>query len=117
MTEQTKQTYTIFMLVRANKTWLALPPKDRFAFVDDAIRPILAAHRTVSLRFFDAEAFHAQASDVMMWSTDDLGAYMSLVEGLRETAFWGHYFEVVDILPSVENGFARHYGVDTLEAA
>jgi hypothetical protein len=41
-------------------------------------------------------------------------SYQALVEELRETAFWGHYFEVVDIIASIENAYARHYDVDPL---
>jgi hypothetical protein len=106
--------HTVFMLVRATPHWLGLTPPQRFQFVDDDIRPRLRAHDAVTLRFFDAEAFNARVSDVMMWQTTNLNQYMSLIESLRESAFWGHYFEVVEILPSVENGFARHYGVEAI---
>ena len=111
------QHYSIFMLVRAMPAWLGLVPNDRFKYVDQVIRPILAAHQHVKLRFFDSEAFNARISDVMMWETDDLAAYSSLIEALRETLFWDHYFQIVEIMPSVENGFAQHYGVAALGAA
>lgn len=104
-------THSIFMLVRTTPEWLALPPKERFAFLDTTIRPILRAHPAVRMRFFDAEAFSARVSDVVMWETEDLGAYDSVVEALRETPFWGRYFEITEILPAIENAYARHYGV------
>ena len=66
------------------------------------------------MRFFDSEAFHAAYTDVVMWETATLLSYQAIVEELRETAFWGHYFEVVDIVESIENGYALHYGVDAL---
>jgi hypothetical protein len=116
MTLQKPQSYVIFMLVRALTPWLALAPSDRFSYVDRVIRPIMAAHPNVRLRFFDSEAFNARISDVMMWESDDLAAYSSLIEALRETLFWDHYFQVVEIMPSIENGFAQHYGVETLGA-
>ncbi|MET1075176.1 MAG: darcynin family protein, partial [Umezawaea sp.] len=28
--------------------------------------------------------------------------------------FWDHYFEVVEILVGVENGYAKHYDTDVL---
>jgi hypothetical protein len=117
MDPQNPQQYTIFMLVRTTPAWLGLAPDDRFDYVDRVIRPILAAHPTVRLRFFDSEAFNARTSDIMMWETDDLRAYSSLIEALRETLFWDHYFQIVEIMPSVENGFAQHYGVTALGAA
>jgi hypothetical protein len=104
--------HAFFMLVRTTVAWLRLTPKERFAFVGEVIRPILVKHPTVSMRFFDAEAFNAHVSDVIVWETADVMAYQAVVEDLRETMFWGTYFEVVTIVPSVENGYAIHYGVD-----
>ena len=104
--------HAFFMLVRTTVAWLKLTPKERFAFVGAVIRPLLAKHPTVSMRFFDAEAFNAQVTDIIMWETADVMAYQAIVEDLRETMFWGTYFEVVTIVPSVENGYAIHYGVD-----
>lgn len=104
--------WSIFMLVRATPHWLALPPKQRFAFVDEQIRHRLEAHPEVRIRFFDVEHMSARTSDVILFETGDLDRYRSLVEGLRETPFWGHYFEVLEILPGIENGYARHYEVE-----
>jgi len=106
--------YTVFMAVRTTPTWLALSPKDRFAFLESDIQPLLARHSAVTMRFFDAEAFHARVSDVILWQTADLDAYQALVEGLRESRFWGTYFEIVDIIPARENAYANHYGVKPL---
>jgi len=105
-------TWSIFMLVRATPHWLALAPKDRFAFIDAEIRHRLAEHPAVRIRFFDVEHLSARISDVIWFETADLAQYRSLVEGLRETRFWGHYFEVLEILPGIENGYARHYEVE-----
>lgn len=107
-------THTIFMLTRATATWLGFTPKERFAEVERLLRPVLAAHPDVKLRFFDSEWYSARVSDVMVWQTAKLESYRSLIEGLRETPIWGIYFEIVEIIPSVENGFAAHYGVDAL---
>ncbi len=103
--------HTFFMLVRATTEWLQLSPPERFTFVDATLRPILARIPAVSLRYFDSEAFNSRISDVMMWETTDVDAYSAVVEELRETRFWDHYFEIVEIIPSVEDGYATHYGV------
>ena len=105
-------TLTIFMLVRATPEWLAIPPPERFAFFRREIAPVIAAQRVVKMRFYDSEFYNARVSDVIVWETTDRHAYELVVEGLRETAFWGRYFEVVEILPAVENAAAANYGRD-----
>ncbi len=88
---------------------LSPKPPERFAFVRTVIEPLLGQHQAVKLRFFDAEAFSTVCSDLLMWETQSLEAYQSLVEGLRESPFWGHSFDVLHIVPAVENGYATHY--------
>jgi hypothetical protein len=106
--------HVFFMLVRTTPQWLALAPSDRFGFLGESIAPILGAHTDVSMRFFDSEAFHANYTDVIMWETASLMSYQAIVEELRETPFWGTYFEVVDIVASIENAYALHYDVTPL---
>ena len=108
--------FTIFMLVKTTAHWLALAPAERLAFLEKTIKPILRKHPDVRMRFFDIEAFSARASDVIMWEASDLLRYQSLVEHLRETPFWDHYFEVLDILPGIENAYADHYDVAPVAA-
>lgn len=103
--------FTVFMMVKTTNTWLKLEPKDRFGFLDKTIQPILKKHPTVKMRFFDSEAFSGTASDIVVWETDDLRSYQHLVEELRESDFWGTYFDVLDIIPSIENAYAEMYDV------
>jgi hypothetical protein len=108
---QTRETatFTIFMQVKTTSAWLALSPERRFAFLGDTIEPILAQHRSVRMRFFDTEFYAADVTDVIVWETNNLAEYQAIVEALRETPFWGEYFEVVSILPGVENAYADAY--------
>lgn len=103
--------HTIFMLVKTTPTWLMLKPAERFGFLGQTIQPLLKKHGKVAMRFFDAEAFCSRFSDVVMWETQDLNAYQALVEELRETLFWDTYFQVLEIVPAIENAYASHYGV------
>lgn len=113
---KTKSKVTIFMIVKTTTEWLALEPGVRFEFVRKVLAPLLAKYADVKLRFFDVEAFSARASDVLVWETEDLSCYQSLVEDLRETAFWDRYFAVLDILPGFEDGYADHYGVEVFSS-
>jgi hypothetical protein len=63
----------------------------------------------VQMRFYDTEFYAAEVTDVIVWQTRDLAGYQAIVESLRETSFWGVYFEVVSILPGVENAYADAY--------
>jgi hypothetical protein len=39
-----------------------------------------------------------------------------VVEDLRETPFWDRFFEIVEILPGVENAYADNYGRAAINA-
>jgi hypothetical protein len=104
--------HVYFMLVKTTVTWLRLSAKERFEFLETAIAPILKQHPSVKMRFFDSEAFSGHYTDVLMWETSEVKDYQFLVEALRETFFWGTYFEIVEIVPSIENAYALYYDVD-----
>lgn len=104
------QPFTIFMLLRSSPAWLALDRPARNAFVEAQVRPIFAARPQVSMRYYDAEAFHGRCTDLMVFETSDLIAYNHLVEALRDTDLLGRvpYFQVVDIIPALEDGWKAY---------
>ncbi|CDW92630.1 MULTISPECIES: darcynin family protein [Thiomonas] len=110
------QTYSFFMLLKATRPWLDKAPPERFAYVKDIVNPILEAHPAVSMRFFDSESYSAKVSDVALWETPDLVAYQQVIRKLRDTLFWNYYFEVLDIIPAVEEGYAAYYDMAPLTA-
>jgi len=55
------------------------------------------------MRFFDAGAHSARLSDIVMWTAHDLAAYQEVIEDLRDAPFWHVDFEIVEIVPAVEN--------------
>jgi len=110
-TKKKETKYTFFMLIKTTPAWLKLKPKDRFDFLGKDIAPILKQHPEVKMRFFDSEAYSGSYSDVIMWETNQVERYQSVVEMLRESAFWDVYFEIKEIIPSIENAYADHYSV------
>lgn len=112
-----KSVATVFFLINATPAWLAKTPADRNQFVAEVLRPVIAKHPHVRLRYFDAEAYSARISDVMMWEVGKRDDYHALVEDLRETQFWGSYFDVQEIIATVEDGFAQHYRVEGFGAS
>jgi hypothetical protein len=107
-----------FWLIKATPSWLALPPLgagSRLEFVGKVLPPLLEKYPKVTLRYFDAEAYSTVCSDVMLWTSHDNRQYHGLVEGLRETPFWDHYFQVVHIIPTLEDQYAEHYQQNPLQ--
>ncbi len=106
---QTAPQLTFFMLLRSSPAWLALSREARAAFIAQTVTPIFGRYPAVAMRFYDAEAFSGRATDVAVFETCDLRAYYFLIDALRDTPFLGlPYFEVLEIIPAVEDGYAEY---------
>jgi hypothetical protein len=101
---------TVFMLVKTMPEWLGFSIDKRFNLLAKHMEPILRKHQSdVTLRFYDVEFYSARVTDLWIWEASDHHAYELLVEDLRETPFWDRYFQIVEILPGVENAYAKNY--------
>ncbi|MCO6186249.1 darcynin family protein [Rhizobium sp. L1K21] len=99
--------YTIFMLLTARPEWLRLTRDERSRIAGEALETAMAG-LNVNHRHFDAEAFSAFCSDVAVFETGSLGDYYFTIERLRDTPFFAvPYFDVVAIIPAIEDGFAQ----------
>jgi len=108
---------TVFMLVKTMPEWLAMSVDERYIELAKHVEPIVQRHRDrVRLRFYDVEFYTALVTDVWVWDALDHHAYELLVEDLRETPFWDRYFAIVEILPGVQNAFAKNYGREAVTA-
>ena len=99
-----------FILLRALPAWLALPREQRrTAWQTDALAQALSDPDRLSTRFFDAEAFTARCSDILLVETRDIDSQNDFMEALRDSPVFAEpYFELVDILPAMEDGFQRY---------
>ncbi|MDF2232477.1 hypothetical protein P2H44_07920 [Albimonas sp. CAU 1670] len=96
---------TVFLLLRARPSWLALDRAARDALAGPAIAEAFGA-RGLRLRHFDAEAFHGRVSDIAMVEVDAPLTWHGAMERLRDSPLLAQdHFEVVDILPAIEDGF------------
>ena len=69
------------------------------------------------MRFYDAEAFTGRITDVAVFETANLRAYYFLIDALRDTPFLGlPYFEVVEIVPAIEDGYQEYTDADGVAA-
>lgn len=99
-------TYTFFVLLHATREWLALTRERRRAVVADHLEPLLIRSPELRLRHYDAEAFSAVCSDVMVIETRDPAQHYCFMERLRDSPFLTvPYFDVVQIIPAIEDGF------------
>jgi chlorite dismutase len=99
---------TVFMLVKTTPDWLALPDDARARALAEHVEPALKRHGTdVRLRYYDAEFYSARVTDLWVWEVRDHEAYQSMIEALRDTPFWDRYFQILDIIPAVEDAYAR----------
>jgi Darcynin, domain of unknown function len=107
--EQRKIALTAFMLVKSMPEWLGFTREERLSLLATHVEPILKKHSPkVTLRLYDVEFYSARVTDLWVWETTDHIAYELLVEDLRETPFWDRYFQIVEILPGVENAYAKN---------
>ncbi|MER7015832.1 darcynin family protein [Saccharopolyspora sp. NPDC000359] len=107
-------TVTGFILVKTTRAWLDLTVPQRIAVFQDEVLPTIKAKvKDVRSRFYDTEFYSARVTDIWMWEARDHDAFQLLIDALRETPFWDHYFEVVEILVGVENGYAKNHGTTT----
>lgn len=97
--------YTIFMLLKTTPAWLALSRPHRNEIAQSVFEKALQGDE-IRLRHFDAEAFTARCTDIAVFDTDNLQAYYFAVECIRDSALMTiPYFEIIDIIPAIENGF------------
>lgn len=81
----------------------------RATFIAETVRPIFGRYPRVSLRLYDAEATTGRASDLAVFGARDVRAYYFLIDALRDTSFLGlPYFEVLEIIPAVEDGYLEY---------
>ncbi|MFK5979237.1 MAG: hypothetical protein QM488_10165 [Rhizobiaceae bacterium] len=96
---------TNFICLKALPQWLALDRKDRVTISEQALSRVLEG-TSVSYRYFDAEAFSSHISDVAMIEAETPREYYFAIEWLRDSQLFPvPYFELVETIPTFENGF------------
>jgi hypothetical protein len=99
--------FAVVMSMEYSKDWLAKPREERNHFNQTCIDPIFEKYRDqVRMRFFDAEAFCAEASDFALFEFHDPQDYYFLIEELRDTELFSKgWLEVKGILMGIEEGY------------
>lgn len=101
--------FAVFVLLQATESWLRLSRPERNALAATHVAASLTRYPGLRMRYFDAEAFSASCSDLMLIETDDLTPYYDFMETLRDSPMiTTPYFRVVQIVPSIEEGFRAY---------
>ncbi len=94
-------TQTYFLLLSALPAFLSQPRETR----DPAAHAALEAAGLKHFRFFDAEAFSAMCSDVVMVEGMTPVAFHRAIEHLRDSAIFSvPWFRLEAVIPTLENG-------------
>ena len=105
MLDSDAKPFTIFVHLRALPQWLALPRSERNSLSESAMDSALTTP-CVTMRHFDAEAFTAACSDICVFEAPDLRQFYQVMERLRDSALFSvPYFELVQIIPSLQDGY------------
>lgn len=107
---ENKTRYAFFLLLKASNEWLALSRPARAELAGKHLQEAFEASRgSLSCRHFDAEAFHAPCSDVMLVEASDPWHYYRFMEALRDSPLiCKGYFEVLSVIPTIEEGHAAY---------
>ncbi len=101
--------YVFFIQLRATPAWLKLTRQRRRELTGVHLAPLLQANENLTMRYFDAEAFSAACSDLMMIETRDPGHHYFFMEQLRDSPLITEpYFEVIQIVPAIEDGYVAY---------
>ncbi|MEL7155713.1 MAG: darcynin family protein [Actinomycetota bacterium] len=85
--------YCYVVSIKANPCWLALDRSTRDEHWDKVRDICLDYDNRVTFRYYDADAFHAQLSDMIICETSDPLDYHHLWDRIKDTAIFasGHY--------------------------
>lgn len=101
--------YSILVLYKVTPQFLNLSRQKRGEIFEEKVIPIVQKYSDkLSVRLFDSEAFHAQTSDFLIISCNDLQEYYFFIEDLRDTELFGvPYIELNDVIIGIEDGFSE----------
>ena len=98
--------YAVFILLRATEQWLRLTRDARRRLSHQHVGNALRKLPALKLRYFDAEAFSVDCSDIMLIETTDLRQHYDFIEMLRDSPLvTAPYFEFIKVVLTIEDGF------------
>ncbi|MGO3346120.1 MAG: darcynin family protein [Marinomonas sp.] len=109
--------YTFFVHMNARKEWLRLSREERNQYFGEIQKEIFSKYPSVSIRLYDVEAFTTKCSDITVYETANIQDYYFLIEELRDSKIYTvPYFDIIDIIPAIEDGFVEFESSDETNA-
>ncbi|MBL0885166.1 darcynin family protein [Myceligenerans indicum] len=100
--------YVVMNMLQFQPAWLRLERGERARVWED-VQALAARAEGLRLRWFDAEAFCADYSDILFVETEDLSAYYMFWEAVRDTELFSvPYVEVKQVAMGIEDGFVAY---------
>ncbi|WP_284618558.1 darcynin family protein [Aquabacterium humicola] len=98
-----------FIHLRATPRWLRLSRQERRERAGRHLGEALRRVPGVKIRYFDAEAFTAHCSDVLMVEASEPREHHFFIESLRDSELVAdEYFELVLVVPTIEEGYQAY---------
>lgn len=98
--------YAFFIQLKALPTWLRLSRDRRRQVADACLGAAMGRCPSLRVRHFDAEAFCAPCTDLMLVETTEPREHYAFMEHLRDSALLTEpYFDVLAIIPTIEEGY------------
>jgi Darcynin, domain of unknown function len=98
--------WVYFLHLKTLPAWLSMSREERQSIVEPAFATAMPDGCGVTMRYFDADAFHVDFTDIAMFEADEPKAYYYVLERLRETPLFSvPYFEIVHIIQAIEDGY------------
>lgn len=98
--------FAIFVHLKADVSWLALTRQERNDFTESKVFPILQKYPNIQHSHFDAEAFSGIASDIEMFTCDDIREFYYFFEEFRDSDLIAKgYFSIINIFPTIADGY------------
>ncbi|WP_096087414.1 darcynin family protein [Agaribacterium haliotis] len=101
--------YTIIIKYSFLPAWFALSRADRQGIERDVLAPLLAEFKdTVSMKMYDAEAFHADFSDFAVLNVSCLKSYGFFIDKLKDSILFSQqYMQFVELFTGVESSYKQ----------
>ena len=91
-------TYCYIVSIKATPDWLRIARKERIQHWAGVRSIVQEFEERVSFEYYDADAFHATHSDMIICETGDIADYHHMWDRIKDTAIFAYgYYSISDV--------------------